>query len=61
MKDLASPDDLVRPEQHGLRNRQADLLRGLEIDHKLKLLRLLDGQVGWLSPLEVLSIATRQI
>jgi hypothetical protein len=28
---------------------------------ELELLRLLHGKVGWLSPLEVLSIATRQI
>ena len=31
------------------RNRDADLLGGLEIDHELKLHRLLYGQIGWLS------------
>jgi hypothetical protein len=34
-------DHFVRPRQHIWRNRQADLLRRLEIDHQLKLRRLL--------------------
>ena len=34
---------LVRTEQHGLWNGDADLLRGFEVDHKLKLRRLLHG------------------
>jgi hypothetical protein len=41
-------DYFVRPEKNGLRNRYADLLRCLEIDHKLKLRWLLDGQVSGL-------------
>jgi hypothetical protein len=56
---LASPlrflrllDHLVRSRQHIWRNRQADLLGGFEIDHKLKFGRLFDGNVGWLSTLE---------
>jgi len=36
-----SLNHLVRPPQHLLRNRQTDLLRRLEIDHQLKLRRLL--------------------
>ena len=40
------PDDLIRSFQHLLRNRQADLLGGFEIDEELKLCRLLDGNVG---------------
>jgi hypothetical protein len=40
-------DHLVRPRQHIRRNRQADLLDGLEIDDKFELRSLLDGQVGW--------------
>ncbi len=53
--------DPVRSNQHIRRNRQADLLRCFQIDDELELHWLLDGKVGWLSPLEVLSIATRQI
>jgi len=44
-------NDLVRPKQHRLRGREADLLRGLEIDHELKLRRLLDWQLGGLPSL----------
>ena len=42
-------DDSVRSRQHLLRNYQTDLFRGLQIDHQLKLRRLLDRQVGGLS------------
>ena len=38
----------IRPRQHVRRNRQADLLGGLEIDEELELRRLLDGHVGGL-------------
>jgi hypothetical protein len=41
-------DDLVRSHQDGLRDRQAERLRGLEIDDELELGGLLDGQVGGL-------------
>ena len=41
-------DHLIRPEQHRLRNRQTNLLGGFKIDHELKLLRLLDWNIGWL-------------
>ena len=41
-----SLDHLVRSRQHVGRNREADLLCSLEIDHQLKLCRLLDGQIG---------------
>src|SRR5262245_18039658 len=46
------PYDLVRPLEQPLRNRQAQSLRGLEIDHQLELRWLLDGQVGGLGPFE---------
>src|SRR5437763_4076229 len=38
-------DHLIRPREHVGRNRQADLLCRLEIDHQLELRRLLDWQV----------------
>ena len=38
-------DDLVRPEQHVRRNREADLLRRLEIDDKVDLINPLHWQV----------------
>jgi hypothetical protein len=38
----ASANHLVGPCQHVGRNREADLLRGFEIDDELKLGRLLD-------------------
>src|SRR5262249_61378044 len=45
-------DHLVRPEQHGLRNCQADLLGSFKINHQLELRRLLDGEVGGLGAFE---------
>jgi hypothetical protein len=45
---LPSLDQPARPGKHLRRNRQADLLRGFEIDHQLRLRRLLDGSVGGL-------------
>jgi hypothetical protein len=38
-------DHLIRSHQHVGRNRQADLLGGLQIDHKLELRRLLNGKI----------------
>src|SRR5882724_10489081 len=38
--------DLVRPQPEGGRDREAERLRGLEIDHQLELGGLLDRQVG---------------
>jgi hypothetical protein len=35
-------DHLIRTRQHVRRNRQADLLRRLEINHQLELSRLFD-------------------
>src|SRR5437016_393835 len=40
---MALLDDLVRPPQHRLRDRQAERLGGLEVDDQLELGRLLDG------------------
>ena len=45
-------DDLIRPPQHGLRDRQAESLGGLEVDDQQVLGGLLDGQVGRFGPLE---------
>ena len=39
-------DYLVRSREHIRRNRQADLLRGFQVDDELKFLWLLDGQIG---------------
>src|SRR6266536_2083173 len=44
--------DLIRPQQECGRDGQAKRLCGLEIDRKLKLGRLLDGQIGRLGPLQ---------
>src|SRR5206468_10096504 len=44
-----SLNHLVRPRQHAGGNRQADSLRGLEIDDELKLRRLFYRKVGRLS------------
>ena len=52
---MFSFDHLIRPVEHGLRNRQADLLRGLEIDDELKLRRLLKGKSAGLAPFRILS------
>jgi hypothetical protein len=41
-----SPNDSVRPRQNVRWNRYADLLRGLEIDHQLKLRRLFYRKIG---------------
>src|SRR5215470_1655432 len=45
-------DHLVRSCQHTRRNRETDLLGGLEIDHQLKLPWLLDRNIGGLCALE---------
>src|SRR5713101_3479590 len=45
-------DDLIRPQQERLRNREPDGLRRLEVDDQLELGRLLDGQVGRLGALQ---------
>ena len=43
-----SSNDPIRPRQHIRRNRQTDLLGGLQIDHELELRRLLDRKIGGL-------------
>src|SRR5207245_2452959 len=45
-------DDLIRPQQHRLWDRQADRLGGFEIDDQLELRRLLHGQISRTSALE---------
>ena len=52
---LAHLNHFVRSRQHIRRDRQADLLRGLKIDHELELRRLLHRQIGRLGPLRILS------
>ena len=39
-------DHSVRPVEHRRRNREADLLRGLQVDHQIELHRLLHGKVS---------------
>jgi hypothetical protein len=39
--------DFVSPEKNGLRNRQPDLLRCLQIDDQIKLSRLLYRKLRW--------------
>ena len=46
--------DPIRFRQHIRRNRQADLLGSLQVDEKLKIDRLLDGNVGGLSAFQSL-------
>src|SRR5438552_8389951 len=41
-------DHLVRAPEKGLRNREAEGLGGLEVDHQLELGRLLNGKIGGL-------------
>ena len=45
-------DYFVRSRQHVRRDREADLLGRLEIDHQLKFDRLLDGEIGRLGSLQ---------
>ena len=47
-----SLDNLIRPHQHRRRDRQAERLRGLEIDNKITFRRLLDRQIGRFGALE---------
>src|SRR5258705_13976188 len=50
--DADSLDYLVRPPQHRLRDRQAEGLGGLEVDHQLELGGPLDRKASRLRPLE---------
>ena len=45
-------DDLIRPSQHQLRDREAQSFCGFEIDDQLELRWLLDGEIGGLGTLE---------
>ena len=42
---MRSLNHLIRPKKHRLRNRDTNLLGCFEIDHQLKLCRLLDRQI----------------
>jgi hypothetical protein len=48
MRAAKSLNNLIRPQQQRLRNRQAEGFGGLEIDHELVCGRRLDRQVGGL-------------
>jgi hypothetical protein len=43
-------DDLIRLEEQRLRNRQPECLGRLEVDDKLELRGLLDGEIGRFGP-----------
>src|SRR5437867_11190889 len=45
-------DDLIRPCQHRRRDGDAESFRGLQVDDKLELARLLDREVGRLRALQ---------
>src|SRR6266545_781710 len=45
-ENVRSLNNLIRAQQHHLRDRQPERLRGLEVDDQLELLRLLDRQVA---------------
>src|SRR6266851_10531837 len=47
-----SLDDLIGPQEERLRDRQAERLRGLEVDDQLELRRLLDRNIGRPSALQ---------
>ena len=47
-----SLNDLVRAEEQRLGDREAERLRGVEIEHELKLRRLLHRQLAWPRALE---------
>src|SRR5215813_4222744 len=49
---LRSLDDLVGSHEDGLRNRQAQRLGGLEVDHQLELRRLLNRKIFGLRALQ---------
>ena len=48
-------DHLIRPRQHIRRDRQADLLRGFQVDHELDLVGCSTGKSAGLAPLRILS------
>src|SRR5713101_2973582 len=49
---IALLDDLIRPPQQRRRDREAEGLGGLEVDHQLELRGLLYGEIGRLRALE---------
>src|SRR6266542_1690126 len=51
-RHIALLDYLIRPPQHGLRDRQAEGLGGLEVDDQFELRRLGDGQISGLGAIE---------
>src|SRR5262245_37558268 len=45
-------DDLIRPQQQRLRDRESERLGSFHVDHELELPRLLDGEISWFCALE---------
>src|SRR3990170_2062804 len=45
-------NQLIRPHEHGPRDREVERLRRLEVDHQLEFGRLLDGKLGGPDALE---------
>ena len=43
---------LIRAQQHRLRDREAEFLGGIEMDDKVELCRLLNGEIGGFRTLE---------
>jgi hypothetical protein len=56
-----SLDNRVRPHQHPLRDRQADLLGGFQICHEVELCRLFYRQVNGLGSLEKIKAFDRTV
>jgi hypothetical protein len=57
---LSLPNHPIRPRQHIWRNREADLLRCLQVDDEIKFCRLFDGQIGRLCSLKALRAGKRR-
>src|SRR5713101_7599981 len=56
MPSWKSLDDLIRPQQQRRRDREAEGLRGLEVDHQLELRRRLDREIARAGTLRGLEI-----
>jgi hypothetical protein len=52
MDDVFLLNHLVRSRQYVGRNREAEVFSGFEVDDKIELRRLLDGEIGGLCPLQ---------
>src|SRR5574341_1986210 len=52
MRAAALFDDLIRPQQQRRRDREAESLGGLAVDHELEFRGVLDGKVCWTGAFE---------